>query len=645
MKKRAILFIISILVVAPVIAVWNVDVNNDGCIDQKDLDLVTASEGVRGASDYDVTGNMVVDQEDIDIVQSYIDRGSKSGNCNGFLCKPELCNGEDDDCDGNVDEDSPMCSEGSVCMEGECVVDAGDCYDSDGYNIYARGKAVGTTADGLLTEGEESCYQRDIYNQLKKATECYGKDCSMLEYSCSASGQLDIQYVDCEYGCRFGKCRNITKRCHEEDNGLDMFRKSDGWFDSDSGRIWLNDTCIDKDGDGANETLVEYVCLEKFDTTTSTLIENYTTYDITCSCNDGRCTNVKEGSCADTDGTDKYTKGYRYSVLANGTITHSFDSCMVKSGSALNKAERCSGDNCYVKEYSCDFKGNPLELVQECNLGCDDGKCTGAECSSTQILVTAGSSTLGYDADCEYRPSEASNPLDLPGSSFDDKGDFACCSGNSEAYCVHDSRCYPSSRNSNYYNFSGEIAACGCSDSSCSFEDGNHAGLWYDLDSSKDLCEGGTGSCNIKWYSKTGFRWIKPGETMPQQENVWEYEDTNAECCGDDSGEFVVCEGTSCICCGSKDDTYDNGACKKAASATEEQTQAEPAEAMKDNNAAADKTDEQASSKDEPLPGEIDEKSPDHVRTIIFVCVMFALAGAVALMFFGGKRKPKEEEQ
>jgi len=641
MTKRVVLFLAAVLLASPVLAAWNIDINDDGCIDQDDLDLVVANEGVRGSSDYDVTGNLVVDQEDIAIVTAYIERGTPTAGCDGFLCKTEICNTEDDDCDGNVDEDEDMCDEGHICLNGECTFNAGDCFDSDGYNLYAKGKAIGFTPEDQLTEGEESCYEKDIYGKLKKATGCYGDGCFLLEYSCSDADKLLQEYIVCEYGCRFGRCRNITKKCLEEDNGLDIFRKSEGQIETSEGIIKLHDTCEDQNDDGVYETLVEYECLGRFDTTTNTLIEDYKVYEITCDCENGICKNVVEGPCVDTDGNNQYVRGYIYGQLANGSELKDFDFCMLKDKGILGKVDRCSGDICHMAEYSCDYKGSPVKFIHECPLGCIEGMCIGTECGRDEWFTINEGSCLGYDGDCEYLPEKCDDLLDMPSSRFQNLRDFACCKGNSEAYCVYKEKCYPSSRNSNYYEFSGEVVVCGCSDSTCNYEDGNHVGLWYDLDSSQDICEGGVSICNMKWYPETGFRWIKPGESRAQEENTWEYEDNGVECCGDDQDEFVVCEGDNCICCDSEDDAYDNGECSGKKQSQEEK---EPAE-QQDRD--ADETSEKATNATiivgEPPLTKVKHEKPGYWKNLILICTVLALVSAVVLLTFGRKRNPPKD--
>jgi MYXO-CTERM domain-containing protein len=45
--------------------------------------------------------------------------GAWSG-CTALAASPESCDGDDNDCDGEVDEDGSMCGSGEVCLAGEC---------------------------------------------------------------------------------------------------------------------------------------------------------------------------------------------------------------------------------------------------------------------------------------------------------------------------------------------------------------------------------------------------------------------------------------------------------------------------------------------------------------------------------------------
>jgi len=559
MEKRGLYFLGFILITLPAMAVWKVDTDGDGCIDQADHDGVESRFGGTGVSDYDVDQNKYIDERDLNIIQSYLDRGVSSGQCNGFLCADEKCNGEDDDCDGIVDEDEDMCGENMNCRVGECVFIAGKCYDSDGNDTYTQGTSIGETADANINK-DESCYQVDIYSKLKEIQQCYGDDCYLIEYTCN--GDILVQeQLQCDYGCRFGKCRKIAHDCNENDNGLDIFVNGMGSFRQDNGTLNLTDRCEDMNNDGTDETLIEYECLEEYDTGTNTLKEDYAMYEMTCACEDGVCTQVAKRDCIDTDGNEKYIRGYATGKDAYSVEVSAFDFCVEKIGKDFAMVDRCSGAACHVTEYACDPHDQIVKYVHECPLGCINGLCIGTECSKGEYFVLNEGFALSYDSKCELDQEEPDDPFDIPSQTFNNLHDYSCCSGTSETYCVYNGTCYQSSKSTNFYEFEGEVVVCGCSDASCSYEDGNHVGVWYDMDSSQDICEGGTSICNMRWYPETGNRWIKAGEIAGQVETVWEFEDIAEECCGDDSGEYVICEDDKCVCCDSSGDTYDNGKC------------------------------------------------------------------------------------
>jgi len=558
---RGAYLILFIFLAGSAFAAWAPDVDGDGCVDSQDYDSVEQKLGSTGKSSYDVDGNEYVDSRDLDIVQSYLDRAQPDASCNGFKCIPEKCNAEDDDCDGSVDEDEAMCSGSMECRSGQCVMLAGKCYDTDGKDYYSQGSATGTTAEDIQLQNDEQCYEVDIYGKLKEIKQCYGEGCYLMEYWCDSHENLVKEQYQCEFGCRFGRCRNITRNCIENDNGLDIFRNTQGTFTVNGTVIDISDKCLDTDGNGVDDTLLEYVCTEDFDIQTSILNEDYKTYEIICACKNGACTGVVEKECVDTDGNDEYTRGFSTGKTQEDLDIEGFDYCMEKVGNSFSEAESCSGGACFLNEYVCNANGNVVKFVHDCPLGCVNGYCIGTECADSETFVVSNSGILEYDIKCDISIGKPDDPLDLPGAPFSGMKTYACCSGSSEAYCVYDGTCYPSSRTHNFYELGEEVTACGCMDPSCNFEDGNHAGVWFDLDSAQELCEGISSTCNARWYADTGFKWIKPGADIAQEDGVWEYEDTEAECCGDDTGEYVTCEGDWCICCGSEDKTVSGGKC------------------------------------------------------------------------------------
>jgi hypothetical protein len=562
-KKRffAIVMMLFLATVPYAAAGWNLDLDGDGCIDQADLDLVIKWNNTLHKDEFDVDLNGIIDGEDAKKIQYYIGLKKGGAGCDGFLCKDEMCNGIDDDCNGIRDDGENMCPDDQRCISGSCALSAATCHDSDGYDIYTKGNARGTNVNGVEIVQKERCIERNIYDEWEEVNQCYGDECYLVEYKCSDNlATIFEEEVRCEYGCRYGSCRQIEQKCREYDNGIDILKQSMGSFETDEGElIKLYDHCIDEN------TLIEYQCHKKFIPETLKLEENYTHFEITCDCKEGICQDLYNSTCIDTDQNDIYKRGFVIGITQDLRDIVDFDYCMEKDGNDYEEVFNCQGDDCYHAEYACSPSSKVMKYIEQCKLGCVNGLCAGMECSKNEFFVINQKGTFGYDQNCDVILSTPEHINDEPSSAFSKLDDYQCCSGSSKAYCVYNGTCYQHSVNTNYYEINGEKVVCGCIDASCEFSDGIHVGEWFDLDSSRDICEGGKdNSCNLFWYAKTGMRWISPGEKIEPEESVWEYESMNPECCGDDSSEYVVCDESmkNCICCDGEFDTYDNGECK-----------------------------------------------------------------------------------
>lgn len=238
---KHIVWIIILICIAITVNAKSVDLNQDGCVDDDDLNMLIENYGSEEYDIFDLDEDGEIDLNDHRIINEYKKKGSDKAiyECKGYECSEELCNGIDDDCDMWVDE---HCEEIPVDLY---------CEKETGKNKYEKGIII---ADDF--EAEDYCFIRkeaeDIgEGEKEEVHSCEGESCFLLEYECNEEKGKNELIYECGYGCWEGACINAD--CENIDNiEVDLSEKLCSFAIEDCGASfdWIESRCC---GDDTNE--------------------------------------------------------------------------------------------------------------------------------------------------------------------------------------------------------------------------------------------------------------------------------------------------------------------------------------------------------------------------------------------------------
>jgi hypothetical protein len=156
------------------------------------------------------------------------------GNCVDFAGvnvtgpTPETCNGEDDDCDGAVDEDgdTPLCPGGQCQGPSGCVVEiCNDGIDNDGdYYIDCEDYDCSDTEDCTSFCGDGSCTGSETAEKCSQDCQCTSgsaQSCPLTHGVCTGTTHdcVDGIWTVCNYGSLYEA--NSETSCDGRDNDCD----------------------------------------------------------------------------------------------------------------------------------------------------------------------------------------------------------------------------------------------------------------------------------------------------------------------------------------------------------------------------------------------------------------------------------------
>ncbi len=303
----------------------------------------------------------------------------------------------------------------------------------------------------------------------------------------------------------------------------------------------------------------------------------------TCPCTTTDCQNSKSGCswntpycegiayCENIDNPEDYSE-----CSCNGECTDSSGNCYIE-GEPRSDGKICQSDGTWEDPPECDDDDDCSGWAY-----CSDGECFFCSDSSSDCSHCGGT-WEGYLKCMTKEKAERNNLFDCADkrgedcySSCSDTTNYKACCINKQDPCIKPSirgvKCYSESyyvrwsgdtSSNTYYHpnsryvVNGESHVCA-----------NHN--WVDPDRGEGYCEGLLGDRgNLNFNGETDY-WISSGETN----NFGEYAtgQTNAECCGDDRGEYFserrldeslsnLNDPTDIACCDNYWDCVYNGEC------------------------------------------------------------------------------------
>jgi len=345
----------------------------------------------------------------------------------------EICDGKDNDCDGQIDEDSNICGVGSVCSLGTCSAvtcsndyqcgldgffDGQFCSNDDVFQNY-----VEWTCENPGTVSS-SCTQ-DVDSRI--VTEC-SDECasgSCVSISCDLNSDCNDNDPHTEDSCT--NPGTVSSYCEYEDiecnNNNDCNDNDDFTIDScenagsvDSQCVYDDIVCIDDidcgvngfvnglscTGDDISQDYRSYNCENPgtISASCSQTVEERVVTECSDSCSEGSCVTITCENDSDCeDGNSESTDVCLNPGSVESQCTHEDVLCSIDIDCGSDRytgALFCEGksifrnfvdNSCNVPGTQASFCSNSIDAVEvyECNYACNEGSCircnTQTDCS------------------------------------------------------------------------------------------------------------------------------------------------------------------------------------------------------------------------------------------------------------------------
>jgi hypothetical protein len=333
------------------------------------------------------------------------------GECDAGVPAEEICNGLDDDCDGEADEGT--CDDGNACTQDSCggvegclntPLDEGECLDGDACTIgdhCEAGACVGTTidCDDKNSCTEDSCNDLGGCSSVPIAALCDDADPCTVGDICKEGVCIGSVALSCDDG----------NPCTDDSCGAEgcVFTANDVACD-DGNACTTGDTCAE--GQCGYESLVACddgnVCTtDSCDPATGCVSANNeapcddaNACTVGDTCTDGACASGAASTCADgnpcTDDSCDEVSGCAFTAnsadcddknACTTTDVCSGGACTGTSPLACDDANICTDDSCDPLS-GCITTANtaPCDDGNACTVGdlCGDGACASGDAAT-----------------------------------------------------------------------------------------------------------------------------------------------------------------------------------------------------------------------------------------------------------------------